>query len=597
MAARAPVARGDCPLCGGTPVTPVFFSAGDGSGWAIDEDLRLIRASIAGLAEEVSLPHARVVHSPFWVGLGMHDPAVLARRFVVAHADNPPFFYLTQPEFLMAQKLVRLWVARSREALQQFQLLGLPACLIPYAIDPALFFPLSVDERRSVRCALGLPPDSYVIGNFHRDSEGGDLTRPKLQKAPELLVAICRKLKAAGANIHVLLAGPRRHYIRNALLEAGIPFTFAGKAGIDGDDLRENILPRARLNELYNACDVHVIPSRWEGGPQSVMECAAARVKTLSTPVGVACDILEPESLFHTASEAAERVLCDIRSRVLEPTIPLQHARWEAHHTLPVMRNHLRELYSGLNASPPPSKPTPVRDTLREARFQMARRLPARKVCKFGIVHQSGHDACLDAAIPVLVRILSQAGLSAEPDSADCLIGGHIEPDSPFAGRICCQIASPATNPALVAPRTCLICTSAQDAVNHRAGGGRGHLLVCPMPALRAGPNKEPLLVESEHQSLDVIAALSSGRPIVHAKSLHYTHTVYHGGIPCGEETREKQRALNIAARDAPDFAALARPPTESSVTDFFTRLARMAICRKQPSKSTKQKERRHSVL
>ncbi|MCX7869436.1 MAG: hypothetical protein N2322_05730, partial [Terrimicrobiaceae bacterium] len=95
------------------------LTQGDGLGWAIDEDARLLRHSLRGVACEVPAPFGRIVHSPFWVGLAHHCPRVLARRIVVAQADNPPFFYLTQPEFAMAQGIVHQWVARSREAHSQ----------------------------------------------------------------------------------------------------------------------------------------------------------------------------------------------------------------------------------------------------------------------------------------------------------------------------------------------------------------------------------------------------------------------------------------------------------------------------------------------
>jgi len=117
----------------------VHFTQGDGKGWALDEDLRQIRGSLAGMVAETGPSRAEVIHAPFWQNLGMVAPDILERAFVVAHADNPPFFYLKQPEFLNGQQWVDLWVARSQEALNQFRRLGLSAIHIPYTIDPGLF--------------------------------------------------------------------------------------------------------------------------------------------------------------------------------------------------------------------------------------------------------------------------------------------------------------------------------------------------------------------------------------------------------------------------------------------------------------------------
>jgi len=193
----------------------VHFTQGDGKGWALDEDLRQIRGSLAGMVAETGPSRAEVIHAPFWQNLGMVAPDILERAFVVAHADNPPFFYLKQPEFLNGQQWVDLWVARSQEALNQFRRLGLSAIHIPYTIDPGSLFP--IHDRKKVRREFGIPEEAYVIANFHRDTEGADLRTPKVQKNPEFMVMILRRLKAEGRSFHVLLAGPRRHWIREAL--------------------------------------------------------------------------------------------------------------------------------------------------------------------------------------------------------------------------------------------------------------------------------------------------------------------------------------------------------------------------------------------
>jgi len=219
----------------------VHFTAGDGKGWALDEDLRQIRLALKGIIRESSVAAAEVIHAPFWQNLCMVAPDILKRAFVIAHADNPPFFYLKQPEFLTGQRQVDLWVARSSEAIGQFQALGLPAIHIPYTIDPGLFFP--IEDKIALRREFGIPDDAYVIANFHRDTEGADLRIPKVQKNPEFMVAILRRLKGEGIPFHVLLAGPRRHWLRESLRNEGISFIFVGKE-VEGDDFGTNILDR-----------------------------------------------------------------------------------------------------------------------------------------------------------------------------------------------------------------------------------------------------------------------------------------------------------------------------------------------------------------
>ena len=48
------------------------------------------------------------------------------------------------------------------------------------------------------------------------------------------------------------------------------------------------------LNELYNLLNLYVVSSRYEGGPQAIMECALIKTPIISTDVGIASEILSP---------------------------------------------------------------------------------------------------------------------------------------------------------------------------------------------------------------------------------------------------------------------------------------------------------------
>ncbi len=67
-------ARGRGTIRGGRAMN-VWFTAGDRHGWAIDEDLRLLREALRGTAAETSLASAEVVHSPFWMALDQIEPS------------------------------------------------------------------------------------------------------------------------------------------------------------------------------------------------------------------------------------------------------------------------------------------------------------------------------------------------------------------------------------------------------------------------------------------------------------------------------------------------------------------------------------------
>ena len=52
------------------------------------------------------------------------------------------------------------------------------------------------------------------------------------------------------------------------------------------------------LNELYNLLNLYIVSSRYEGGPQSIIECSLNKTPIISTDVGIASQILSPESIF-----------------------------------------------------------------------------------------------------------------------------------------------------------------------------------------------------------------------------------------------------------------------------------------------------------
>ena len=118
--------------------------------------------------------------------------------------------------------------AATKKPSEAFKALGIESPLVPYAVDTAVFFPLALDERNRLRAQWSIPLDKYLIGNFHRDSAGADLTRPKFMKGADVFLEVVSTLHRLGHPVHILLAGPRRHYLRRALQERGVPFTFVG---------------------------------------------------------------------------------------------------------------------------------------------------------------------------------------------------------------------------------------------------------------------------------------------------------------------------------------------------------------------------------
>ncbi len=281
----------------------IHFFGAQGIGWALDEDLDRARAALGDRITAGSFARSRVLHSAWWPPLLQAGSRALEGKSILCFADNPPAFYLTRPGFEQAASRVDLWIARSREAAGQFLELGLPAAIAPYTVDPEVCHPLPPAERAAVRRQLGISDGDFVVGNFHRDSLERDVSLPKAQKGPDRFVEVVEEARKLIPRLKVLLAGPRRHWLRAALTYRNIPFVFSGRV-LQGDDFGVNILPRGDLNRLYGALDAVLISSRWEGGPYSVLEGLFAGRPVISTRVGMAADLLEGW-LYETPVEGA----------------------------------------------------------------------------------------------------------------------------------------------------------------------------------------------------------------------------------------------------------------------------------------------------
>ncbi len=128
--------------------------------------------------------------------------------------------------------------------------------------------------------------EQIVIGSFIKDSWG---YKPKMSKGPDVLIKAILQMNQQH-NIKILLTGiGGRQYVRQALDRAGVKYDFLN-----------NI---ADINDAYNQIDWYFITSKYEGGPQSVLECAYRKIKILSTNVGMASDVLHKDCIYNDVNE------------------------------------------------------------------------------------------------------------------------------------------------------------------------------------------------------------------------------------------------------------------------------------------------------
>ena len=163
--------------------------------------------------------------------------------------------------------------------------------VISYWCNDKLWKPI---DRKKARETLNLSIKNYYVGSFQRDTEGSDLKTPKLEKGPDLfcdyLIRNRVKMESMG-ELHVLLGGWRRQYVENRLKKAKINYTLFEKTSL------------TTIRLLYAACDLYVVSSRFEGGPQAIIEAAAMEVPIISTDVGIASAVLSNNCIVNIEND------------------------------------------------------------------------------------------------------------------------------------------------------------------------------------------------------------------------------------------------------------------------------------------------------
>ena len=330
----------------------VYLNGTENIGWAMDEEMEHVRKALDGKVQFTSLESAEIVHSVYWWKLVQLPPHSLMGKKVICSLSQKPYFELSEPLFSPVSSLVNCLVAKSSQAVSELKSVGINARHISYSVDNEKFTKeISAQKKDSLLKKWAIPNDKYILGNFHRDSEGGNLFQPKIQKGPEILLEIAIGLKKVGVPVHLLLAGPRRHWSRRELGRHGIGYTFIGNE-VDGEDNHINVLNRTELGELYHLIDCYVISSRWEGGPHSALEAAASFCKVISTPVGVALDVLEPNCIYRKIDDAVQILRRDWEEGTLSETLNTQYLRVQKYHTIEVIGKEISALYDQVQQIP-----------------------------------------------------------------------------------------------------------------------------------------------------------------------------------------------------------------------------------------------------
>ncbi len=296
-----------------------YLTGRDFVNWATDDDFFFIKEAISyflNITEDIH--EADIIHSINWFSLLPIDLDILKHKKVISHIPHDVRHMLSQPKYLKILPYVDCWIVPSLKANKYIEKLSLPHEYVPYGIRNSDFFHIKgLKAIAELKDKYNVPHGKYLIGSFQRDTEGADLSTPKYIKGPDLFLEIVRKVYQTNKNIHIVLAGPRRFWLRKKLLKADIPFTYIGQAIKNKDDLIENTLDKKTVNKLYNILDLYIVSSRMEGGPKAILECTSSQTKIISTDVGNAVDILNRKQIYSNFIEASNIIIDDIESNVL----------------------------------------------------------------------------------------------------------------------------------------------------------------------------------------------------------------------------------------------------------------------------------------
>jgi glycosyltransferase involved in cell wall biosynthesis len=268
---------------------------GDNAGWVLDWEMREVGKIARALGVNVV--------NPTWRNVSRNQSVFFSDQFFLLndswlklnHRIGFAYFHglpnIGEPAFdqiYMAltkhhNRINRIQVSHTqmRDVILQSGIDPEKVFLIPIGINLD-YFPFQTPETKlQAREKLGISKNAFVIGSFQKDGNGwGEGLEPKLVKGPDIFISVIEKLKLRIPEIHVLLSGPARGYVKKGLEAIGAPYTH----------LYLDSYPQ--VGELFQALDLYLVTSRQEGGPKAILESMASGVPIISTRVGQAMDLI-----------------------------------------------------------------------------------------------------------------------------------------------------------------------------------------------------------------------------------------------------------------------------------------------------------------
>jgi glycosyltransferase involved in cell wall biosynthesis len=155
---------------------------------------------------------------------------------------------------------------------------------IPISIDLGLFPQADPLRKKAAREKMNISESALVIGSFQKDGNGwGEGNEPKFIKGPDIFLQTIKMLKDEIPDLHVLLTGSSRGYVKTGLDKMNVSYHHF---------LLKNYI---EISQYYHALDLYLVTSREEGGPRAILESMASGIPLVTTRVGQAMDLVKHE--------------------------------------------------------------------------------------------------------------------------------------------------------------------------------------------------------------------------------------------------------------------------------------------------------------
>lgn len=337
------------------PVRVHLMGAAAAAGAPDDGELQLHGALLAlgDLVELAPLESAEIVHAIGADRLLALDPREIDGKRVLCHLTTEVGRAFESPLMIRARARVGLWLTVARAAAASLEALGYRAAYLPPGVDTRVCterLPEGV-RRSELRARWNIPPAARAVANFATGAGVEDDGSARARQGADLLLRILEGVRRRGLPVHALLTGSGGDGLRTELAALGVPCTVVGRpataqAAAPGADPEA---PAANL--LYHAADLYLLTSRWDGW-QAVLEAGATRTPILSTPVGPAADVLEPQCLIRSVDEGIAAAAAALREGALEAAVAAHHRRVQHGHTTEAAARALGELYRTIETVP-----------------------------------------------------------------------------------------------------------------------------------------------------------------------------------------------------------------------------------------------------